>query len=74
MMKFSAAIMQKAFGLKEDTLVDTFGRDSSLTDIFYCHGMIGVLVMLYLQKVVYRKDYYLDTAHHYINMLSGEEK
>lgn len=49
MMRFAASTIQKAFGIKEDTLVETFGRDSSLTDIFYCHGMIGVLVMLYLQ-------------------------
>ena len=48
MMKFAARTIQTAFGFKEDSLVELFGRDSSLTDIFYCHGMIGVFVMLYL--------------------------
>ena len=49
MMRFAAGTVNRAFGIKEDILTDTLGRDSGLTDVFYCHGMVGVFVMLYLQ-------------------------
>ncbi len=48
MMRFAAGTVNRAFGIKEDLLIDAIGRESGLTDIFYCHGMVGVLVMLYL--------------------------
>ena len=53
-MRFIAATINRAFGIKEDSyffgaIFDSLNRDSSLTDIFYCHGMVGVVVVLYLQ-------------------------
>ena len=49
-MRFTAETLNKAFNIKEDhILLETVGRESGLTDIFYCHGMVGVVVMLYLQ-------------------------
>ena len=54
LMRFAAGTINRAFGIKEDStffgaIFETLSRDSSLTDIFYCHGMVGVLVLLYLQ-------------------------
>ena len=67
--------LNKAFGIREDTvLIETLGRESSMTDIFYCHGMVGVVVMLYLNHVVYRKDHYYDMTMHYVSMLSDSDK
>ena len=75
MMRFVAMTMNKAFAIKEDTvLVDTLGRESSLTDIFYCHGMVGVVVMLWLNHGIYRKDHYYDMTMHYISMLNDIDK
>ena len=74
MMRFAAGTVNRAFGIKEDLLLDAFGRESGLTDIFYCHGMVGVLVMLYLQQIVYRQDHYFDTTMYYVSMLTDEDK
>ena len=54
MMRFLAGTTNRAFGIKEDAhlfgaIFESLNRDSSLTDIFYCHGIVGVLVLLYLQ-------------------------
>ena len=48
MMRFAAGTVNRAFGIKEDYLTETLGRESGLTDVFYCHGMVGVFVMVYL--------------------------
>jgi len=50
LMKFAASTLNRAFGLKEehDLLAETFGRDSGLSDVFYCHGMVGLMVAIYL--------------------------
>ena len=75
MMRFAAGTINRAFNIKEDhLLLDTVGRESSLTDIFYCHGMVGVVVSLYLQQIVFRKDYFYDTTMYYVSMLSDEDK
>ena len=74
MMRFAAGTVNRAFGIKEDILTDTLGRDSGLTDVFYCHGMVGVFVMLYLQQILFRRSYYFDTVMYYIKLLSDEEK
>jgi hypothetical protein len=74
MMRFAAGTVNRAFGIKEDLLTDTLGRESGLTDVFYCHGMVGVFVMIYLQQIVFRKSYYFDTVMYYVKLLSEEEK
>ena len=74
MMGFAAGTVNRAFGIKEDLLTDTLGRESGLTDVFYCHGMVGVFVMIYLQQIVFRKSYYFDTVMYYVKLLSEEEK
>ena len=75
MMRFAAGTVNRAFNIKEDhLLLDALGRESGLTDIFYCHGMVGVVVMLYLQQIIYRKDYFYDTTMYYVSMLSEEDK
>ena len=74
MMTFAAGTVNRAFGIKEERLLDAFGRESGLTDIFYCHGMVGVVVMIYLNHIVYRKDYNFEAAMHYVSMLSDEDK
>ena len=66
MMRFAAGTVNRAFGIKEDLLVEAVGRESGLTDIFYCHGMVGVVVMLYLNQIVFRKDYYFDVTMAYV--------
>lgn len=48
MMRFAAHTVNRAFGIKEDILTEFLGRESGLTDVFYCHGMVGVFVMVYL--------------------------
>lgn len=55
-------------------LIDFLGKESGLTDIFYCHGMVGVFVMFYLQQILFRKMHYFDTVLYYIKLLSDEEK
>ena len=55
-------------------LVNTLGRESGMTDVYYCHGMVGVFIMLYLQQILFRKSYYFDTVMYYIKLLSDEEK
>ena len=71
MMRLVAMTMNKAFSIKEDTvLMDTLGRESSLTDIFYCHGMVGVVVVLYLNHVVYRQNHYYEMTMYFVSMLS----
>ena len=75
MIKFAARTIDRSFGIKQETLlVDALGRDSGLTDIFYCHGLVGVVVMLYLNHVVYRKDHYFEMTMHYVSMLTDEDK
>jgi uncharacterized membrane protein YuzA (DUF378 family) len=74
MMRFAAGTVNRAFGIKEDLLTDTLGRESGLTDVFYCHGMVGVFVMIYIQQIVFRKSYYFDTVMYYVKLLSDEEK
>ena len=74
MMTFAAGTVNRALGIKEELLPDTFGRESGFTDIFYCHGMVGVVVMIYLNHIVYRKDYNFEAALHYVSMLSDEDK
>jgi len=74
MMRFAAGTVNRAFGIKEDLLTDTLGRESGLTDVFYCHGMVGVFVMIYLQQIVFRKSYYFDRVMYYVKLLSEEEK
>ena len=49
MMRFAAGTINRAFGVKEDVLTETLGRESGLADVFYCHGMVGVFVMVYMQ-------------------------
>ena len=73
-MKFALGTVNRAFGIKEEFLLDAFGQDSGLTEIFYCHGMVGIVVMLYLNHIVYRKDFNYDNAIHYVSMLSDEDK
>jgi uncharacterized membrane protein YuzA (DUF378 family) len=73
-MRFAAGTVNRAFGIKEDLLTDTLGRESGLTDVFYCHGMVGVFVMIYIQQIVFRKSYYFDTVMYYVKLLSDEEK
>ena len=73
-MTFAMATINKSFGIKEEFLKEAFGRDSGLTDLFYGHGMVGILVMLYLNHIVYRKDFNYDNALHYVSMLSDEDK
>ena len=36
--------------------------------------MVGVVVMIYLNHIVYRKDYNFEAAMHYVSMLSDEDK
>lgn len=54
--------------------MNVLGKESGLTDVFYCHGMVGVFVMLYLQQILFRNSYYFDTVMYYIKMLSEEER
>jgi len=74
MMRFAAGTVNRAFGIKEDLLTDTLGRESGLTDVFYCHGMVGVFVMFYIQQIVFRRSYCYDTVMYYLKLLSPEEK
>ena len=74
MMRFAAGTVNRAFGIKEETLLNIVGRESGLTDVFFCHGMVGVVVMLYLNQIVYRKAYYYDVTMNYVNMLSDSDK
>jgi hypothetical protein len=48
MMRFAAGTVNRAFGIKEETLLNLVGRESGLTDVFFCHGMVGVVVTIYL--------------------------
>jgi CDP-diglyceride synthetase len=49
-VRLTAGTLDRAFQIKEQGyLVKILGRESGLTDVFYCHGMVGVFVMLYLQ-------------------------
>lgn len=36
--------------------------------------MVGVFVMLYLQQVLFRSNYYFDTVMYYCELLSNEER
>ena len=75
MMRFAAGTLDRAFQIKEKgIIIEILGRDSGLTDVFYCHGMVGVFVMLYLQQIVFRNSHYFDTVMYYTRMLSDEEK
>lgn len=75
MMRFAAGTFNRAFNIKEDhLLLEIVGRESGLTDIFYCHGMVGVVVTLYLQQIVFRKDYYYDLTMQYVSMLNDDDK
>jgi hypothetical protein len=49
-MRVAARTLNKSFGVKEedDILAETLGRDSGLSDVFYSHGMVGLMVALYL--------------------------
>jgi hypothetical protein len=49
-MKFAVFTITRAFGVKDEdyTLTQTLGTDSGLSDLFYCHGMVGVMVAIYL--------------------------
>lgn len=74
-VRLAAGTLDRALQIKEDGyLVTIFGRESSLTDVFYCHGMVGVFVMLYLQQIMFRSSYYLDIVMYYIKMLSEDER
>jgi len=74
MMRFAAGTVNRAFGIKEEILINIMGRESGLTDVFFCHGMVGVVVMLYLQQIVFRKDYYFDVIMTYVSMLNDKDK
>jgi hypothetical protein len=75
MMRFAAGTLDRAFQIKEKgMIVQVLGRESGLTDVFYCTGMVGIFVMLYLQQVVFRNSHYFDTVIYYTRMLSDEEK
>ena len=73
-MRFAAGTVNRAFGIKEDILLEAFGRESGLTDIFYCHGMVGVIVLVYLQQIVYRKDFLIELTMYYVSLLSDDDK
>lgn len=74
-VRLTAGTLDRAFQIKEQGyLVNILGRESGLTDVFYCHGMVGVFVMLYLQQFLFRNSYYFDTVMYYIKMLSEEER
>ena len=74
MMTFAAGTVNRALGINSELLLEAFGQASGITDIFYCHGMVGVVVMIYLNHIVYRKDYNFEAAMHYVSMLSDEDK
>ena len=77
MMRYAARTLNKAFGMSAEPstfLVDTLGRESSLLDIFYCHGMVGVFVMTYLNQIINRQVFYFETTMYYVSMLSDEDK
>jgi hypothetical protein len=50
-MKFAVLTISRAFGAGDDDfsmLELTFGKNSGLSELFYCHGMVGVMVAIYL--------------------------
>ena len=52
-MRFAAASINRAFGIKEESVFfgavfEILNKDSGLLDIFYCHGIVGVVVLFYL--------------------------
>jgi len=56
--RFAAAMLMRAFGIKEERLQSEFmvghifalqSGDSGMPDLFFCQGMVGVLVAIYLQ-------------------------
>jgi len=72
--RFGATITNKAFGVKEEILEGILGRDSTWTDIFYCNGVLGIIVALYLQQVVFREHFYLENAMYYASVLDDQDK
>ena len=73
-MRFATETVNKTFGRKENIIFEAFGETSGVSEMIYCYGMVGVATMLYMQQIIYRKDYYYDTTMHYVNMLNDEDK
>ena len=78
-MRFAAGSINRSFGIKEESVFfgavfEILNKDSGLLDIFYCHGVVGIVVLFYLQQIVYRNHYYLELCMHYVTMLSAEDK
>ena len=60
--------------MKEEILEGILGQDSSWPDIFYCNGMLGIIVAIYLQQVVFKEHFYLENAMYYATMLDDQDK
>ena len=74
MMRFATETVSRTFGRKENLILETFGADSGASEMIYCYGMVGVATTLYMQQIIYRKDFYYDTTMYYVSMLSDEDK
>jgi hypothetical protein len=49
-VRYAAGILDHVFDVKDNNVLETtFGRESGLTDVFYCHGLVGAFTMGYLQ-------------------------
>ena len=55
-------------------IVSILGDSSSLTDIFYCQGVVGVFTTIYLTQVLFRERFYFENAMYYIQLLSADER
>ena len=73
-MRLATETVNKTFGRKENIVFEAFGVDSGASEMIYCYGMVGVATMLYMQQIIYRKDFYYDTTMHYVSMLTDEDK
>jgi phosphatidate cytidylyltransferase len=49
LVRYGGGILDHVFNVKEhEVLETTFGRESGLTDVFYCHGLVGAFTSIYL--------------------------
>jgi uncharacterized membrane protein YuzA (DUF378 family) len=66
-MRLVAGTIDRAFQIQQHTMiVSILGDSSSLTDIFYCQGIVGVFTTIYLTQVLFRERFYFDNAMYYI--------
>ena len=73
-MRFTVNILSRAMKLKEEheILVKTFGQESGLVDVFHASSFMAVIVVVYINQIIYRKEHIYEYAVHYMSLLTPE--